>query len=918
MTSQATDRTRLSYAPPMAGQLSAHHCVTAKFKSEHNKNYRQLASLPNAIQIKHAVNDNLHGSAEGHDPVTDSRLCSENQQNDLRYREKLKINGRNAHAPKNGKQNRYMLKTCNRSELDSLHFKELEPEYMIWPKQQDECSDELENVNIMRQRINTEEAMEQNRLIPCETNLLPTWVWSRGRSIWNFSPVCAVITQFLIISALLGLSESASRLSVSQQPRISSNQAYYLAWRPEVTLHRADRTYFAAPTVNYNERKLVMQQQYKSGRSVDDVPARDQSTHYLSNNFKRNIADNTGVSDNELLYPVTEELRTQDEENALHYRLQREREEAARKWAPIVWLHPNEIFFPGDVLDFLRHVNVSSVDDAEDVAYLRELELPQGPVTEDMYLTAPLDTECCNCPLPAFLHGQRPIRGEGPPVYAHIHACYTPLTSPTRTLPMELLLEPSPEGKLIEARSLRHQIQTLQHPLPRYRRRRLRARARGRRSIPGQENGFEQEIVPGGEDQRAIIRQNRKLISAQESTVAQSLESPLKRDEEEDSRVIGINVNSGHSAAKFDNALNQTEPPTIITRQQESSGAVRNTNFTADATLSQRGYDASQNDSDNISGSKAQLDTESPATTQQPLNGPATSQPIIIIENYSRTHVHETRSFIDNLNVNHSINTNDTSFKDPSNSTQQFKEPTRRHASLTTGTHGHHFTITYWFFYPYNHGKEICTTSMIFIGRVAKPLYKGKCHGETVVMGNHVGDWEHLSIYFEDGEPRHLYLSAHNFGAFYTYQPAWNRFEYTNQDVREGVFMKAKYPRYLELQQGRLVVYSARGSHGTWPHKGVHLYNDVMVRLEDEAEQGYLWDTRHRVHVIDSLAEKRGKPIGTHGKWFDFRGKWGNPSSNCHPGMLGYCELRDGPLGITMKRLNFPCHIPRHYTFPKP
>ncbi|KAA0202548.1 hypothetical protein HAZT_HAZT008820, partial [Hyalella azteca] len=403
----------------------------------------------------------------------------------------------------------------------------------------------------------------------------------------------------------------------------------------EVTLHRADRTYFAAPTVNYNERKLVMQQQYKSGRSVDDVPARDQSTHYLSNNFKRNIADNTGVSDNELLYPVTEELRTQDEENALHYRLQR-------------------------------------VDDAEDVAYLRELELPQGPVTEDMYLTAPLDT--------AFLHGQRPIRGEGPPVYAHIHACYTPLTSPTRTLPMELLLEPSPEGKLIEARSLRHQIQTLQHPLPRYRRRRLRARARGRRSIPGQEN-------------------------------------------------------------------------------------------------------------------------------------------------------------------------------DPSNSTQQFKEPTRRHASLTTGTHGHHFTITYWFFYPYNHGKEICTTSMIFIGRVAKPLYKGKCHGETVVMGNHVGDWEHLSIYFE---------ATHNFGAFYTYQPAWNRFEYTNQDVREGVFMKAKYPRYLELQQGRLVVYSARGSHGTWPHKGVHLYNDVMVRLEDEAEQGYLWDTRHRVHVIDSLAEKRGKPIGTH------------------------------------------------------
>lgn len=34
-----------------------------------------------------------------------------------------------------------------------------------------------------------------------------------------------------------------------------------------------------------------------------------------------------------------------------------EREEAASRWAPVVWLHPQELYFPGDVHTFLAHVN---------------------------------------------------------------------------------------------------------------------------------------------------------------------------------------------------------------------------------------------------------------------------------------------------------------------------------------------------------------------------------------------------------------------------------------------------------------------------------------------------------------------------------------------------------------------------------
>lgn len=70
--------------------------------------------------------------------------------------------------------------------------------------------------------------------------------------------------------------------------------------------------------------------------------------------------------------------------------------------------------------------------------------------------------------------------------------------------------------------------------------------------------------------------------------------------------------------------------------------------------------------------------------------------------------------------------------------------------------------------------------------------------------------------------PKHLYISSHHFGAYYTYSAQSGRFEYVNQDVRSGMPVNVDYPRYLEMtKDGRLVLYAAEGSHGMWPSPGI-------------------------------------------------------------------------------------------------
>ncbi|KAL1890038.1 Vacuolar protein sorting-associated protein 62 [Sporothrix stenoceras] len=100
--------------------------------------------------------------------------------------------------------------------------------------------------------------------------------------------------------------------------------------------------------------------------------------------------------------------------------------------------------------------------------------------------------------------------------------------------------------------------------------------------------------------------------------------------------------------------------------------------------------------------------------------------------------------------------------------------------------------------------------------------------GQTVLKvryGNHIGDWEHCMIRFENGVPRALFLSEHAGGQAY----AWNALEkYNNASSTTGI--------------QRPVIYSAVGSHAMYALPGTHPYVLPFKMLRDETDKGPLWD----------------------------------------------------------------------------
>lgn len=60
-----------------------------------------------------------------------------------------------------------------------------------------------------------------------------------------------------------------------------------------------------------------------------------------------------------------------------------------------------------------------------------------------------------------------------------------------------------------------------------------------------------------------------------------------------------------------------------------------------------------------------------------------------------------------------------------------------------------HFHVTYWMFYPFSEGKTICVLDLGYLGSWPIPLIGGKCFGDFKQYGSHVGDWEHMSLYFK-------------------------------------------------------------------------------------------------------------------------------------------------------------------------
>lgn len=175
--------------------------------------------------------------------------------------------------------------------------------------------------------------------------------------------------------------------------------------------------------------------------------------------------------------------------------------------------------------------------------------------------------------------------------------------------------------------------------------------------------------------------------------------------------------------------------------------------------------------------------------------------------------------------------------------------------------------------------------------------------GQTVFglrFGNHVGDWEHFMIRFEDGTPRGVFLSEHEAGQAY----AWEAVE--------------------KSSTGRPVIYSAVGSHAMYPLPGVHPYVLPFKLLKDVTDKGPLWDpglNNYAFHYdlatggdVEDLSKTTNAgltPAADNPRaptsWFHFTGRWGDELySLADPRqwrLFGQYHYNAGPIGPKFKSL---------------
>jgi hypothetical protein len=196
--------------------------------------------------------------------------------------------------------------------------------------------------------------------------------------------------------------------------------------------------------------------------------------------------------------------------------------------------------------------------------------------------------------------------------------------------------------------------------------------------------------------------------------------------------------------------------------------------------------------------------------------------------------------------------------------------------------------LVYFFFYPYNRGKEILSS----------------------VWGNHVGDWEHVTIRIKTATltPSQAALSAHAGGEVLP----WSDLEKT--------------------ADGHPIVYSAWGSHANYSSAGDHTYKTISVppladiNITDRtsnSSDGVAWDTWNQIETFDHYAG-RGLGSAAWPTWMstDFAAagadptnprlgaiyRWGNTEETCGLclGSLCWdfpdiCLLENGPTGPVSK-----------------
>jgi hypothetical protein len=178
----------------------------------------------------------------------------------------------------------------------------------------------------------------------------------------------------------------------------------------------------------------------------------------------------------------------------------------------------------------------------------------------------------------------------------------------------------------------------------------------------------------------------------------------------------------------------------------------------------------------------------------------------------------------------------------------------------------------YFYFYAYNQGNTV-------LGRE---------------LGDHIGDWEHNMIRFQDGVPETIWFSQHGNGEAFTYT----------------ALEKSKSAKK------RPINYSARGSHANYATTGKHDHTIPDLNLPngflvDYTSKGTLWDPVLNAYFYNYCANSStfesidGSPVGA----MQFKGKWGDeqyPKDDPRQPepFFGFVKYVSGPTGPRNKGLN--------------
>lgn len=175
-------------------------------------------------------------------------------------------------------------------------------------------------------------------------------------------------------------------------------------------------------------------------------------------------------------------------------------------------------------------------------------------------------------------------------------------------------------------------------------------------------------------------------------------------------------------------------------------------------------------------------------------------------------------------------------------------------------------------FYPYNLGKNICTG----------PAPYDNCLTSRVEMGDHVADWELMTIRFFKSEPWAVHVGSHGNDipktAWTFLKPSWTRTG--SPCIGPPILCNLAAGSPLRWEETHPVVYSAAGSHGVYGWSGKHNYitTDVGDQFNDYTSQGIKWQTWN--NIVWSDDPKYSVLLN------EYDGRWGNP----HMGKSG-CEV---------------------------